>query len=76
MEVPRTADTRVVMLVLYGLEVGEGVGENADPFVLREFGESRVYSDEFCPHDGAGLFRSCFIYIDGNVGGYVNHRRA
>jgi hypothetical protein len=38
MVVLRTADTWVAMLVLYGLETGEGVGENADLFVLREFG--------------------------------------
>ncbi len=73
MVVPRTSDTRVGMVVPYGLETGEGIGEYTDPFVFRECGESRVYGDEFRPHDGAGLLRPSCVYIDGRVCGYVNH---
>ena len=68
-----TADTRVGVLVLYDLEAREGIGKYTDPFVLREFGDSRVYSDEFHPHDSAGLLRPTCVYIEGCGGGYVNH---
>jgi hypothetical protein len=74
--VPRTADTRVGMVVPYGLEAGEGVGKYTDPIVFRECCESRVYGDEFRPHDSAGLLRPGRVYVDGSVGGYVNHRRS
>jgi len=73
---PHTADTRVGMLVLYGLETREGVGKYTDPFLLRECGESRVYDDEFRPHDSADLLRPTCVYVEGSGGGYVNHRRS
>ena len=76
MVVPRTADTRVGVLVMYAMEVGEGIGKYTDPFVLRECGESRVYGDEFRPHDSAGLLRPNCVYIEGGGGGYVNHKRS
>ena len=41
-----------------------------------ELGKSRVYGYQFRPHDGAGLFSSRNIYVDGSsVGGNVYHRR-
>ena len=41
------------MLALDGLEASEGIGEYTYPFVVLECGESRMYGDEFRPHDGA-----------------------
>ena len=58
--VSRIPDAWVGMLVPDGLEAREGIGEYTDPVMVLECGESRVYGDEFRPHDGAGLFRpSC-----------------
>ncbi len=73
MVAPRTSDTRVAMVVSYGLEAGEGIGEYTEPIVFRKYGESRVYGDEFRSHDNAGLLRPNCVYIDGGVGGYVDH---
>ena len=75
MVVPRTAHSRVGMLVLYGLKAGEGVGKYTDPFVFRECGKSRVYGDEFRAHGSAGFLRSSCVYIKGSGGRYVYHRR-
>ena len=76
MVAPSTSDTRVGMVGPYALEVGEGVGEYSEPVVFRKCGESRVYGDEFRPHDGAGLLRPSCVYIDGGGSGYVDHRRS
>ncbi len=76
MVAPRTSNTRVGMVVPYGLEAGEGTGEYTEPVVLRKCGESRVYGDEFRPHDGAGLLRPSRVHIDGGACGYVDHRRS
>ncbi len=35
----------------------DGICEYADLFMVLECSESRMYGDEFRPHDGAGLFR-------------------
>jgi hypothetical protein len=64
MVVPRTADTRVGMVVPYGLEAREGIGEHSDPFVFHKCGESRVYGDDVRPRDSAGLLRPNCVYID------------
>ena len=56
-----------------GLEAGEGIGEYNDPFMVLECGESRVYGDEFRPHDGADLFRPNFVYKYGIGGWDVYH---
>ena len=63
-------------LMVYDMEAGEGIGRNTDPFVLRECGESRVYGDEFRPHDSAGLLNPTCVYIESSGDGYVNHRRS
>ncbi len=76
MVAPSTSDTLVGMVVPYGLEAGEGVGEYTEPVVFRKCGESRVYGDEFHPHDGAGLLRPSCVYIDGGGSGYVDIRRS
>ena len=73
MVVLRAANARVGMVVLYGLEAGEGFGEYTDPVMVLECGESRVYGDEFRPHDGAGLFRPSCVYIYGCGSGYMDH---
>ncbi len=74
--VPRIPDAWVGMLVSDVLEAGEGVGEYTDPVVVLECGESRVYGDEFGPHDGAGLFRPSCVYKYGGGGWDVYHRRS
>ncbi len=42
--VSRTSDARVGMSVSDGLEAREGIGKYAYPFVVRECGESRMYT--------------------------------
>ena len=69
-------DAWVGMLVLDGLEAGEGISEYTDPVMVLECGESRVYGDEFRSHDGAGLFRSSCVYKYGGGGCNVYHRRS
>jgi hypothetical protein len=64
------------MLVPDGLEAGEGIGEYTDPFMVLECGESRMYGDEFHPHNGACLFRPGCVYKYGSGGWYVYHRRS
>ncbi len=71
MVVPRTADARVGVLVLYGLKDGEGVGKYTDLVVFRECGESHVHGDEFRTHDSAGFLHPSCVYIEGNGGKYV-----
>ncbi len=55
--VSRSSDARMSMSVSDGLEAGEGINKYADPFMVLECDESRMYGDEFRPRDGAGLFR-------------------
>ncbi len=62
-------------MLLDGLEAGQGVCEDAYPFVGCECGECRVNGYKLGPHDSAGLFYSCGIYVDGSTGGDVHHRR-
>ena len=73
--IPCTAYTRMGVMVTYCLKARHRVCEDSQPFVLRKYGKSRVYCDEFCPHDGACLLRPRCIYVDGCGGGYVDHRR-
>ena len=73
--VPRNQNAWVGMLVSDGLEAGAEIGEYTDSVMVLECGENRVYGDEFRPHDGAGLFRSCSIYVYGGAGGSVYHCR-
>ena len=73
--VSRTPDAWVSMLVPDGLKTGEGVAEYPDPFMDLECRESRVYGDEFHPHDGACLFRPSSVYKYGSGGWDVHHRR-
>ena len=72
--VSRTSDARVGMSVSDGLEAREGIGKYTDLFMVLECGESRMYGDEFRPHDGAGLFRpSCVNKYGSGVPQYPNH---
>jgi hypothetical protein len=74
--ISRIPDAKVSMLVPDGLEVGEGIGEYTDSFMVLECSESRMYGDEFRPRDGAGLFRPRCVYEYGSGGWYVYHRRS
>ena len=75
MVVFRAPDARVCMLVPDGLEAREGINEDTDSFVALKCLESRVYGDEFCPHNGAGLFSPRCVYIYSGGRWYVDHRR-
>ena len=74
--ISRIPDAKVSMLVSDGLKAGEGIGEYTDLFMVLECGESRMYGDEFCPHDSAGLFRPRCVCEYGSGGWYVYHRRS
>ena len=67
--------TGVGMVVPDGLKARYGIREDTYPAVHNERCKRRMYSDQFCSHDGGGLFRSRGIYVDGSVGGNVHHRR-
>ena len=54
--ISRIPDAKVSMLVPDGLEAGERISEYTEPFMVLECSESRMYGNEFRPHDGAGLF--------------------
>ena len=69
----RAPYARVGMMVSDGLETREGVSEYPDPLVVLKCLESRVYGDEFCPHNGAGLLSPGCVYIDGGGRRYVDH---
>ena len=66
--------TGVGVVVLDGMEVGYGIREYAYLVMCSELGKISVCGYQFHPHDGAGLFCSRSIYVDGNVGGNVHHR--
>jgi hypothetical protein len=73
--IPCTTYPWMGIVVAYCLQAGQGVREDTQPFVVRECAERRLYCDEFCPHDGAGLLRPSCIYVDNCGGGYMDHRR-
>ena len=70
-----TCGTRVGLVVPYGLKAEYGIREDAYLVMRSERCMHRMYGDQFRPHDSAGFFRSRGIYVDGSVGGNVQHRR-
>ena len=74
--ISRIPDAKVSMLVPDGLEVGEEIGEYTDPFMVLKCRESRVYGDEFRPHDDACLFRPSRVYKYDSGGWDLHHRRS
>ena len=73
--ISRIPDAKVSMLVPDGLEARERIGKYTDPFMVLECRESRVYGDEFRPHDSAGFFRPSCVYVYSGSGGYVDYCR-
>ncbi len=70
-----TRVTRVGMVKPNGLKAGQGVCEYAYPVVGRGCGKGSVNGYQFRPHDSAGLFLSCNIYVDSGAGGNAYHCR-
>ena len=71
--VASTSDSRVGMVVAYGLKGRFGIGEDTDPGMVLKCGEGGVNRDEFTSHDSASFLPSCCIYVDGGGGGNVYH---
>ena len=74
--ISRAPGTKARVVVPDGLEAGEGIGEYADPFMVLECSESRMYGDELRPHDGSGLFCPRCVNEYDSGGWYMYHRRS
>ena len=69
----RAVSPCVCIVVLDGLEAGEGVLKDPHPFVRGELVQGRIYGHQFRPHDILGFVCAPCIDVDGCAGGNMYH---